>query len=154
MLVKLFVNLQNMMLIVCVAAINSTLWWCSIQIARLGLLSSGVKKTSLHLNVCVSFLIKFLGVAHQQCCRQRTQTMLARLYKPFLWRALRVANAHVRANAVTLMLDAFPLLEPQACRQDMDQQLQQQFDLIKVGLLGRILCWPVCLRERLCCVCV
>ena len=64
--------------------------------------------------------------------------MLTRLYKPFLWRALMVANGHVRANAVTLMLDAFPLVEPGLCRQDVDLQLQRQFDLIRVGLLDGI----------------
>ena len=61
--------------------------------------------------------------------------MLTRLYKPFLWRALKVANSHVRTNAITLMLDAFPLVEPSLYRQEVDLELQRQFDLIRVGLL-------------------
>ena len=47
-----------------------------------------------------------------------------------------MANPHVRANAVTLMLDAFPLVEPGVCQQEVDLQLQRQFDLIRVGFFN------------------
>ena len=58
--------------------------------------------------------------------------MLNRLYKPFLWRSLRVANDYVRANAVTLMMDAFPLVDPNASKEDVDSEIQRQVDLMKV----------------------
>ena len=58
--------------------------------------------------------------------------MLYRLYKPFLWRSLGVANSIVRANAVAIMLDVFPLYDPESSKEDMDNEIQRQFDLIKV----------------------
>ena len=60
--------------------------------------------------------------------------MLHRLYKPFLWRSMRVASADVRANAVTLMLDAFPLYDPNYTKPEMDVELQRQFEFMKVRL--------------------
>jgi hypothetical protein len=39
-------------------------------------------------------------------------SMLLRLYAPFLWRSTKVANAAVRRNAVVLLADLFPLQEP------------------------------------------
>ena len=61
-----------------------------------------------------------------------------------------MANSHIRANAATLMLDAFPLLDPGLCRQEVDAQLQQQFDLIRVGLLGRGVFVPLSTLEKGC----
>lgn len=61
--------------------------------------------------------------------------MLYRLYKPFLWRSLGVANPTVRANAVAIMLDVFPLYDPESSKEDMDKEIQRQFDLIKVYIV-------------------
>ena len=41
--------------------------------------------------------------------------MLLRLYEPILWRSLAAANPHVRKNAATLLIDAFPLHNPDRC---------------------------------------
>lgn len=60
--------------------------------------------------------------------------MLYRLYKPFLWRSLKVANHIVRANAITLMLESFPLYIPKSSKEDIDQEIQRQFDIMKVWL--------------------
>ena len=38
--------------------------------------------------------------------------MLLRLYDPILWRALKVANPRVRAQACTVLARAFPLQDP------------------------------------------
>lgn len=57
--------------------------------------------------------------------------MFTRLYKPFLWRSLRVANAYVRANAAALLLDAFPLSEPDLDKEEADELLQKQFDTMR-----------------------
>ena len=46
---------------------------------------------------------------------------------------LQVANSHVRANAVCLMLDAFPLHDPCSTREEIDSLLQKQFDLMSVS---------------------
>lgn len=61
--------------------------------------------------------------------------MLYRLYKPILWRSLKVANAVVRANATTLMLSVFPLYNPEVSKQEINNEMQRQFDLMKVTLL-------------------
>lgn len=45
----------------------------------------------------------------------------------------QVANCHVRANAVCLMLDAFPLHDPSTTREECDTVLQKQFDLMTVS---------------------
>ena len=44
----------------------------------------------------------------------------------------QVANPHVRANAATLLLDAFPLQDPDSTREDIDQIMQKQFDAMMV----------------------
>ena len=59
--------------------------------------------------------------------------MLLRLYSPFLWCYLKVAHPHVRANAVFLLLDAFPLQDPDATREQTNDVLQKQFDAMTVG---------------------
>ena len=58
--------------------------------------------------------------------------MLHRLYRPFLWRSLKVANPHVRANAASLMLDVFPLYNPECSKEEVDEIMQQQFDIMRV----------------------
>ena len=47
----------------------------------------------------------------------------------------QVANSHVRANAVCLMMDAFPLHDPSSTREEIDTLLQKQFDLMSVSPL-------------------
>ena len=54
--------------------------------------------------------------------------MLYRLYAPILWRSLNVANADVRCNAVSLMIDAFPIQNPGAGPEETSELLQRQFD--------------------------
>lgn len=44
-----------------------------------------------------------------------------------------MANGCVRANAVTLMMDAFPLLDPAAAKEDVDSEVQKQVDVMKVS---------------------
>jgi condensin-2 complex subunit G2 len=46
---------------------------------------------------------------------------LTRLYQPILWRALKVANPVVRANAAALLSDAFPLQSDELARAEADQ---------------------------------
>jgi hypothetical protein len=60
--------------------------------------------------------------------------MLSRLYNPFLWRSLKVANVYVRANAATLFLDAFPLQDPDSSREEIDAAMQKQFDAMTVRI--------------------
>lgn len=65
--------------------------------------------------------------------QKSVQKMLYNLYRPFLWRSLKVANPNVRANATTLMLDVFPLYDPDFTRECVNDEMQKQFDLMKVN---------------------
>lgn len=58
--------------------------------------------------------------------------MLLKLYEPILFRALSAANATVRRNASCLLIDAFPLRNPDANKSEADALLQKQFGYLKV----------------------
>ena len=45
----------------------------------------------------------------------------------------QVANASVRANAAALLMDAFPLQDPESSKEDSDALTQKQFDILQVG---------------------
>ena len=61
--------------------------------------------------------------------RQRgVDAMLLKLWEPILWRALKCANPHVRKNAATLFVEAFPLQDATMPAVDLDATLQGQFD--------------------------
>ena len=49
-------------------------------------------------------LRQVLAYTHAQKRQRGVDSMLLRLYEPILWRALKVANPHVRRNAATLGL--------------------------------------------------
>ena len=76
--------------------------------------------------------LQLLGYIHQQKNQKGVSEMILRLYNPFLWRALKVANPHVRANAASLLFDAFPLQEPNSTREEIDLGMQKQFDAMMV----------------------
>ena len=76
---------------------------------------------------------QFLEQIHSQRMQKGVSEMFLRLYSPFLWRSLKVANPEVRANACTLLLDAFPLQDPDSTREDIDGVMQKQFDAMVVS---------------------
>ena len=45
-----------------------------------------------------------------------------------------MAHPHVRANAAGLLLDAFPLQDPDSTREQIDTILQKQFDVMVVNV--------------------
>jgi condensin-2 complex subunit G2 len=57
--------------------------------------------------------------------------MLFRLYEPILWRSLKVANPMVRRNSAMILVDAFPLQDPDNSYEEMDVLLQKQFDSLQ-----------------------
>nr|CAB3264223.1 condensin-2 complex subunit G2-like [Phallusia mammillata] len=62
---------------------------------------------------------------------QRVACMLSRLYEPIIWRSLKANNAMVRANAASLLFDAFPLMPASdSTGHEFDELLQQQFNSI------------------------
>ena len=87
---------------------------------------------TLHVHLPLPSLLQLLGYIHQQKNQKGVSEMILRLYNPFLWRALKVANPHVRANAASLLFDAFPLQEPSSTREEIDLGMQKQFDAMMV----------------------
>ena len=53
-----------------------------------------------------------LGLHSQKTC-SGIDSLLARLYGPILFRACSAANGQVRCNAIGLLVDAFPLTDPE-----------------------------------------
>ncbi|XP_041372219.1 condensin-2 complex subunit G2-like [Gigantopelta aegis] len=81
-----------------------------------------------------SILLWVLGYIHKQKRLKGVDEMLLRLYGPILWRSLNVANPTVRANAVVLLCDVFPLTNPEANSVDDDALLQKQLDHLRTLL--------------------
>ena len=55
----------------------------------------------------------------------------------------QVANGLVRTNAVGILIDAFPLVNPESSNEQMDTLLQKQFDALLVCF------FLVCKRVRI-----
>ncbi|KAM9712590.1 condensin-2 complex subunit G2 [Menidia menidia] len=60
--------------------------------------------------------------------------MLHKLYKPILWKALKVPNFEVRANATLLFTEAFPVHDPDQNHENIDINIQKQLDTVMVLL--------------------
>ncbi|NWV90117.1 CNDG2 protein, partial [Machaerirhynchus nigripectus] len=72
---------------------------------------------------------EILSYFHKQSkVRQGVEEMLYRLYQPILWRALKARNSEVRANAAFLFVDAFPVRDPSFKVEEMDNEIQKQFE--------------------------
>ncbi|XP_021243904.1 condensin-2 complex subunit G2 isoform X2 [Numida meleagris] len=72
---------------------------------------------------------EMLSYFHKQSkVRQGVEEMLYRLYKPILWRALKARNSEVRSNAAFLFIDAFPIRDPSFSTEEMDIEIQKQFE--------------------------
>ncbi|NXU41448.1 CNDG2 protein, partial [Drymodes brunneopygia] len=72
---------------------------------------------------------EMLSYFHKQSkVRQGVEEMLYRLYQPILWRSLKARNSEVRANAAFLFVDAFPIRDPSFNVEEMDREIQKQFE--------------------------
>ncbi|NXE05521.1 CNDG2 protein, partial [Lophotis ruficrista] len=72
---------------------------------------------------------EMLSYFHKQSkVRQGVEEMLYRLYQPILWRALKARNSEVRSNAALLFVDAFPVRDPGFNTEEMDSEIQKQFE--------------------------
>ncbi|XP_013808039.2 condensin-2 complex subunit G2 [Apteryx mantelli] len=72
---------------------------------------------------------EMLSYFHKQSkVRQGVEEMLYRLYQPILWRALKARNSEVRSNAAFLFVDAFPVRDPNFNAEEMDNEIQKQFE--------------------------
>ncbi|KAL7141501.1 hypothetical protein ABFS83_08G057500 [Erythranthe nasuta] len=70
---------------------------------------------------------------------QRTTEGVEKLFfclaEPVIFRSLQVANSNVRQNALHLLLDLFPLEDPDATKEAKDMLLEKQFFLLEKLLL-------------------
>ncbi|CAH1776019.1 unnamed protein product [Owenia fusiformis] len=73
---------------------------------------------------------KVLHYIHGQKKQRGVDEMLLRLYDPIIWRSLKVANSTIRGNAVSLLIDAFPLQNPDSTVEELDFIMQKQFDAL------------------------
>ncbi|XP_033625419.1 condensin-2 complex subunit G2-like [Asterias rubens] len=78
-----------------------------------------------------STLRQLLSYFTKQKRQQGVDKMLLTLYEPIIWRAVKVANASVRANAAALLVDTFPLQDPESNKEDSDALTQKQFDILQ-----------------------
>ncbi|KAH9619353.1 hypothetical protein KSS87_002876, partial [Heliosperma pusillum] len=59
------------------------------------------------------------------------EKLLFRLAEPLIFRSLQVANSNVRQNALHLLLDLFPLEDPDASKEAKDTLLDKEFFLLE-----------------------
>ncbi|XP_070175011.1 condensin-2 complex subunit G2-like [Littorina saxatilis] len=78
-----------------------------------------------------NILFRVLHYFHSQKKQRGVDSMLLKLYNPFLWRSLSVPNTEIRANSAALLLDAFPLQDTDSNAEDSDVLIQKQFDFIQ-----------------------
>ncbi|KAG8430869.1 hypothetical protein GDO86_019838 [Hymenochirus boettgeri] len=79
------------------------------------------RKSPLHPKVR-----EVLSYFHQQKLRQGVEEMLYRLYQPIISAWAR--NSEVRSNSALLFIEAFPIRDPCLNLQDMDSEIQKQFE--------------------------
>jgi len=82
---------------------------------------------------CVGLLDAAFHAPHRKRVKG-VDAMLRRLYGPILWRSLSVANPDVRLHAATLLVDAFPLQDPDAHVRAHAEGMQRQFDALQAML--------------------
>jgi len=86
----------------------------------------------VHPSLSFPFLVAITDTKQSNGMEQsQVDDILFRLYEPILWRSLKVANPMVRRNSALLLVDAFPLQDPETSNEEMDALLQKQFDAIQ-----------------------
>ncbi|VFR00024.1 unnamed protein product [Cuscuta campestris] len=75
---------------------------------------------------------RILGGFISQRTTDGVEGVLFRLAEPIIFRSLQVANSNVRQNALHLLLDLFPLEDPDATMEGKDSLLEKQFFLMDI----------------------
>ncbi|CAJ1929298.1 unnamed protein product [Sphenostylis stenocarpa] len=78
-----------------------------------------------------SYIRRLLGAFINQRTTDGVEKMLFRLAEPVVFRSLQVANSNVRQNALHLLLDMFPLEDPDSTKEEKDTLLDKQFFLLE-----------------------
>ncbi|XP_050906869.1 uncharacterized protein LOC127120476 [Lathyrus oleraceus] len=78
-----------------------------------------------------SYIRRVLGGFINQRTVDGIEKLLYRLAEPVIFRSLQAANSNVRQNALHLLLDVFPLEDPDAPKGDKDTLIDKQFFLLE-----------------------
>ncbi|XP_031261940.1 uncharacterized protein LOC116120144 [Pistacia vera] len=78
---------------------------------------------------------RVLGGFISQRTTHGVEKMLFKLAEPVIFRSLQVANSNVRQNALHLLLDLFPLEDPDATKEVKDTLLDKQFYILEKLLM-------------------
>lgn len=90
-------------------------------------------EASIHasLGAFALYIRRLLGGFINQRTVDGVEKLLYRLAEPVIFRSLQAANSNVRQNALHLLLDIFPLEDPDASKEDKDTLLDKQFFLLE-----------------------
>ncbi|WCJ31403.1 ARM repeat superfamily protein [Euphorbia peplus] len=97
----------------------------------------GLIDSAIHANssVFAASIRRVLGGFITQRVTDGVEKFLFRLAEPVIFRSLQVANSSVRLNALHLLLDLFPLEDPDATKEVKDTLLEKQFFLLEKLLM-------------------
>ncbi|XP_078178068.1 ARM repeat superfamily protein isoform X2 [Carex rostrata] len=88
-----------------------------------GLIEGAILAGSRGLNANIR---RILGAFVEQRTAGGVEKLLCRLVEPVLFRSLQAANSEVRLNTLHLLLDIFPVLDPDSTREEKDNLLEKQ----------------------------
>eukprot|EP00261_Vitis_vinifera_P021464 XP_010652710.1 PREDICTED: uncharacterized protein LOC100264215 isoform X2 [Vitis vinifera] len=93
----------------------------------------GLIEGAIHANsgALAASIRRVLGGFINQRTTNGVEKLLFRLTEPVIFRSLQVANSNVRLNSLHLLLDSFPLEDPDATKETKDTMLDKQFFLLE-----------------------
>ncbi|KAJ9670497.1 hypothetical protein PVL29_026805 [Vitis rotundifolia] len=93
----------------------------------------GLIEGAIHANsgALAASIRRVLGGFINQRTTNGVEKLLFRLTEPVIFRSLQVANSNVRLNSLHLLLDTFPLEDPDATKETKDTMLDKQFFLLE-----------------------
>ncbi|GFP90284.1 condensin-2 complex subunit g2 [Phtheirospermum japonicum] len=97
-----------------------------------GLVEGAIYASSVALATSIRRIL--LGFVNQRTT-EGVEKLIFNLAEPVIFRSLQVANSNVRQNALHLLLDLFPLEDPDATKEAKDTLLEKQFFLVEKLLL-------------------
>ncbi|XP_022963354.1 uncharacterized protein LOC111463584 [Cucurbita moschata] len=97
----------------------------------------GLVEVAIHASTSAfsASIRRVLGAFVDQRTVDGVEKLLFRLTEPVIFRSLQVANSNVRQNSLHLLLDVFPLENPDATKELKDTLLEKQFFLIEKLLM-------------------
>ncbi|KAL5556803.1 hypothetical protein UlMin_039039 [Ulmus minor] len=93
-----------------------------------GLIEGAIYASSVEFAASIR---RVLGAFINQRTTNGVEKLLFRLAEPVIFRSLQVANSNVRQNALYLLLDLFPLEDPEATKEVKDTLLDKEFYLLE-----------------------